>query len=433
MNTPTDFDLIAFRHIVEKTSRYTGEKFLRSLAERLSEALSVGSVLVTEFFDNNERARSRVLFMGGRFLDNIEYELKNTPCEDVIHKAGDVLFISDHVITHYPLARILEQAGTRSYIGVVLKDDKGSYIGHLAAFDINPIAELPEYEAILKIFADRAGAEILRMDYEEKLLQNEEKLRGLNANLERLVDIRTKELLTANKELDNFLYRSSHDLKGPVSRIKGLLNLLKMKDEDEYLNKIDHEVETIYQIIGKLETVAYIDSDFIEQEEIDFDYILRELEKEFGLNNGKIKYLRSIDEKGTAIHGHPGLLKIVLSGLLSNAVKFSQGRPFQEIKLSLMNSGNNKFSMVVEDNGDGIPEGLEEKVFDMFFRASEKDGIGLGLYLVRLAVQRMDGEVSVSSRPGKSTKVTVSLPIASMGKGPTLSLGQEGTVEALTG
>ena len=410
----TDFNLVSLREVIETTSKHTGQDYLVNLVKHLSQALDINSVWITEFFEDKRKVRSLAYFVNGSLMDNMEYLIKGTPCETVIDNNEDIFHVTDNLVEMYPDYEPLAMMNARSYLGLAIKDKHGKVIGNMSAIDTKPMPELPVNLALIRIFADRAGAEMERMKYEEELLKNELRLKEINANLDEKVKSRTRDLKEAHMELDNFLYRSSHDMKGPITRMKGLINLLNMKGRDEYVEKINNEVETIHDILAELETVAFINNDELENELVNFPKLIDEIVSKFNFSIYDITLSSNINVRGTCMV-NSRLVEIIVGNLLDNAIKFLNNiyDRSREIKLDIEND-NDFIKITVSDNGEGIPKELINKVFDMFFRGSEKKGNGLGLYVIKQAVKRLKGDISIESERMKYTKVTAKFPSMSV-------------------
>ena len=400
----TDGSILSLDDVVRATSRFTGREYLLNLVKSLSVYLDVDHVWITEYVSQKRKVHALAFYSKGSFKEGVEYLLAGTPCENVIQDKEDVLHVPDKVVECYPEDRELVNMGARSFLGLAIKDREGKVLGHLAVMDGNSMPEAPKYLTTVRVFADRAGVEIERMKYEEKLLY-------LNSKLDARVKRRTEALKSAHKELDDFLYRTSHDLKGPISRMKGLINLLGLKIKDEYVDKLSDEVNSIYTIISQLERVAYINNADLENEEIDFHLLITSMEERFRFQDTGVRFTYGIDTVGPYSANH-GLLKIILENLMDNSVKFLMGKQENErfIELNIKKEGD-FITIDLYDTGEGIDEKYYKRIFDMFFRASEKQGHGLGLYLVKQAVSRLKGTVSVESNPCKFTRVNVRLPL----------------------
>jgi PAS domain S-box-containing protein len=175
----------ALRAIVEGTASATGGEFFRALVKHLAQGLGVRHAFVAETIGAPAtRVRTLAFYSHDVIVPNIEYTLAGTPCEDVI--AGQVCYYPAQVQTRFPHDLDLVKLGAESYIGMPLTSSTGQVLGHVAVLDNEPIRDEARREAILKIFAARAGAELERQ-------QADAKLRELNAELEKRVEERTAE------------------------------------------------------------------------------------------------------------------------------------------------------------------------------------------------------------------------------------------------
>jgi signal transduction histidine kinase len=238
-----------------------------------------------------------------------------------------------------------------------------------------------------------------------------------NNELERRVLQRTEELKQANEELNTFVYKSSHDLKSPLTSIKGLVGIAKTDPQasEKYLPLIENRVEHLDNLLSNLISTTQVRERLLERTPLDFQLLLNEAISSLKDLPGydRVSFTRSI-KLSHAVHSDKAVVATILRHLLGNAVVFaSKENPTCHIEVvsSPALSTNRTFSITVTDNGIGIPADAKEKVFDMFYRASTLSrGGGLGLYIVRKSLERLDGEVVLESEEGKGTKVTVRIP-----------------------
>ncbi|MCG8306754.1 MAG: PAS domain-containing sensor histidine kinase [Cytophagales bacterium] len=219
-----------------------------------------------------------------------------------------------------------------------------------------------------------------------------------------------------NLELDNFVYSASHDIRSPLTSILGLINIaLKTNDKREIedclnlmktrIHRLDEFIEDILDFSRNIRLGKKL-------REINLYYFIDEILKEhdFGDQFDKLDVRVSLSSDFEVI-SDPLRLKVILKNLLSNASKFSNLRnesPWLRIS-ALRVDGN--FQLIVEDNGQGIRKELQGKIFDMFYRASEKSkGSGLGLYIVNEMVQKLNGNIKVNSVYGEGSQFIIELP-----------------------
>jgi PAS domain S-box-containing protein len=159
------------RSIVEGTS-VTGSDFFRSLVASLAMALQVRYALISEYADASKTRLRTVAVWMGAFADNFEYDLRGTPCEQVIN-SGCSQFYPEQVQAIFPEDQDLVQLGAQSYLGIPLLDTSGNFLGHLAVIDDKPMQDGLHKKAILEVFAARAAAEMERQQSETALRQSE--------------------------------------------------------------------------------------------------------------------------------------------------------------------------------------------------------------------------------------------------------------------
>jgi formate hydrogenlyase transcriptional activator len=170
-------DVAALRAIVEGTAESTGEAFFQSLVKHLASAIGVSYVLVAEFAGLDTRVRTLAYWQVDRLGPNVEYDLKGTPCEDVVR--GNLCHHPAGVAREFPTDLVLEELGIESYLGVPLITPDGRHLGHLAVFDTKEMPAEPRNMLIFRIFAARAAAELTRLHLERTLVESEERLRDL--------------------------------------------------------------------------------------------------------------------------------------------------------------------------------------------------------------------------------------------------------------
>lgn len=171
----SQFEDMALRKILEGTASHTGKDFFRALVENLAEALGTKGAWVTEYLPDKEVLRAIAFWMEDHFVDEYEFEIPGTPCEQVILKKK-LFHVSDNLIEFFPGDRSLEFIGAASYLGAPLLDLDGTILGHLAVLDTRPMPEEARHVALFKIFADRAASELRRLSAENQLRERTEEL-----------------------------------------------------------------------------------------------------------------------------------------------------------------------------------------------------------------------------------------------------------------
>ncbi|MCK9605460.1 MAG: sigma 54-interacting transcriptional regulator [Methylomonas sp.] len=165
-------ELSILQTVVEGTVQTTGEDFLRSLVRNLCLATDVSNGFIAEFTEAKTRVRSLAFWTEGGFLEQQEWDLPGTPCEDVLR--GNLCHYPSDLSKKFP-----QEQGVESYLGVPLQDNDGRILGHLALFDQKAMPEQSRLLYTFKIFAVRAAAELNRLRMEEQLRLSEQRFRTL--------------------------------------------------------------------------------------------------------------------------------------------------------------------------------------------------------------------------------------------------------------
>jgi len=269
---------------------------------------------------------------------------------------------------------------------------------------------------------------------ERQVAQNELKL--FNANLEEMVQERTKELnieimnrnetenklLTTNKELikrnaelDNFVYSVSHDLRAPIASVLGLINLAK-RDKDPsmkntYLDKINNSALQQDNFIKEILDQSRNSRLEIKREEILFQPLIDETFNQLKFatsTGGEVERIINVNQTGT-FYSDRWRLKVMLNNIISNSIRYRNGRdPVINVNVEIK---DRKAIVEIEDNGRGIPPEHLNKVFQMFYRATDDGaGSGLGLYIVKETIDKLQGSITIESEEGKGTTVRLVIP-----------------------
>jgi ligand-binding sensor domain-containing protein/signal transduction histidine kinase len=249
---------------------------------------------------------------------------------------------------------------------------------------------------------------------------NEELLLS-NQHLEAKVKERTHDLQTAidkvsrlNEELAVFIYRASHDLKGPTASLIGLALLGKIEggiESQRYFERIENTAASMNKVLSKLINIhGAITRKDLTPEPVIITEFVRDAQHS-ALGNGQDSVVFNLDcNIHQTIYCDGTLLRIILENLIENAIIFSSPDRNTEINC-IIRKTDQVIWITLEDNGLGIAQENCERVFDLFFRASEHSkGNGLGLYLVKKAVEKLNGRIELESVINRYTRFMVSFP-----------------------
>jgi PAS domain S-box-containing protein len=224
-----------------------------------------------------------------------------------------------------------------------------------------------------------------------------------------------EELTKINSELDRFVYSASHDLRAPLRSVKGLLNMVKMdadqSNTEKYLNLIEKSIDKLDHFITDIVQHSRNSRLEILPKEINFQEVIEN-------SIESLKYMDDADKVRSVIHinnqhkfySDDSRLSIIFNNIIANAVSYRDKRKDSFIQIYV----DVQPSMAVirfSDNGIGVADEFRQKIFKMFFRASvDSKGSGLGLYIVKAALDKLNGKIGVNSILGVGTTFTIELP-----------------------
>jgi signal transduction histidine kinase/DNA-binding response OmpR family regulator len=451
--------------IITGTASVTGDEFFPVLVEKLATALGVAHAIVFETVDNSlQKLRSINIWSVDHLAENFEYKLVNTPCKDVVEK--NILCAYPSGLQEiFPGNTLIEQLGAESYIGVPLVDIKQNVIGNLCIVDVKPLLANDRTQALLKVFAARASAEIQRKWAEKEKHQAYQQL-------EFRVEERTSELVKANHALEGevrertaaekamrimaekekaindelklakeaadaanrakseFLANMSHELRTPLNAILGFTQLMQQDqsltiDHQKYIEIINHSGEHLLALINDVLEMSKIETGRTALYETDFDLykLLSSLEAMFQLK-GQSKGLQLIFDYDVALPQYiktdENKLRQVLINLLGNAIKFTEKG---SVTLRISNQDQQPFTckqqtlcFEIEDTGLGIASEEIGNLFQAFQQTTaghkSQEGTGLGLRISQKFVQLMGGEITVRSQLNQGSCFTFDIQVA---------------------
>ena len=223
-----------------------------------------------------------------------------------------------------------------------------------------------------------------------------------------------EELERTNDELNRFVYSTSHDLRSPLASVMGVLNLARLEksvvDPNGYLGMIESCVKKMDIFI--LKVIEYYKSIRVDEtyQPVKFEKLVAESIEMCKMQNPTINFKVDIHQP-VDFYVDVFRLSVILNNLISNAVKYQRPEELHPEVVLNIEVNSTEAVIVIEDNGVGILEEHLNNIFKMFFRSNfTVNGLGIGLYIVKEALSRIGGDITVSSTPGEGTKFRMTVP-----------------------
>jgi signal transduction histidine kinase len=243
--------------------------------------------------------------------------------------------------------------------------------------------------------------------------------RALRETLELRVAERTAKLQETINELETFSYSISHDLRAPLRAMQGFAGVLEEEHADrldatarEYLRRIiraGERMDSLIQDVLIYSRVARAETPLERIELTGFLAGILESYPQFGADHAVIEIVPPM----AAVLGNPAALTQCVSNLVSNGIKFVAPRTKPVIRLWTEALGQGRVRLHIADNGIGISPERKDAIFEIFYQVDRaRGGTGIGLAVVRKAVERMGGSVGVESVPGKGSTFWLELEAA---------------------
>lgn len=226
---------------------------------------------------------------------------------------------------------------------------------------------------------------------------------------------RQKELEKANEQLDQVIYKTTHDLKAPLMSALGLIKLAEKAtadEKDKYIGLIKQSLYKLDSLIEEMNNFFRNEKLAVQREKIDIRSVLNGAVSDLNalLEDSKIQIYLKIEAENE-LYTDSVRLKTIIGNILSNAVKYFDARkpePFIRINVFITEE---ICELRFADNGIGIEPEYQDKIFDLFFRATaQSQGTGLGLFIVKDTIEKLKGTIEVESTPGQGTTFIINVP-----------------------
>lgn len=313
-----------------------------------------------------------------------------------------------------------EFVGT-SMLNYIHPDDHG-----LIAHSLHSLVDKPEAPLPFEVrFRAKDGAWVWLEGAATNHLQ-EDVIRGYIANFRDVTDeIRYRreleeandKLKKTNTELDRFVYSVSHDLRAPLASILGLIEYTAAEISDgEILQNLSMMKTSIEKLdIFILDILDYSRNARLEVKRtpINFSDLLMDIRnslKFVSTGNSHVEIRINIEEDGTFASDR-SRISIILNNLISNSLRYyDPAKPDPYVEVTVVARADGAL-IGVKDNGTGIHKDYHQQIFNMFYRVSDKSaGSGLGLYLVKETVEKLNGDIQFTSIPEVGTEFKIYIP-----------------------
>ena len=294
--------------------------------------------------------------------------------------------------------------------------EKDSYMDayrRIPRYSRETVKHLVNFLVKFTTYVSRIGVLNLQLQKEiHDRLKADDKIRELNRNLELRVHQRTTELEETNKELEDFVYSISHDLRAPLRSISGFAQIIDRRHKASLNEEGHHYFDNIIKassqmgdLIDDLLKFSRLGRKAIKPEDVSLDGVFKAaietLSNQMKMAGAQV----NLPEQMPTIQGDLTLATHVFINLLENAVKYH--RPNEPPQIDVGVEIEDRYAIVsIADNGLGIASEYHEKIFAIFQRLhsqAEYPGTGIGLAAVKKAMQIMGGQVAVASEPGKGS------------------------------
>lgn len=224
------------------------------------------------------------------------------------------------------------------------------------------------------------------------------------------------ELKKINSELDNFVYSISHDLRSPLLSIKGIISLIVHTDglDGNTIQLLEMADKSVSRLDGTIQEILEYSRNSrlsVSMESFDLKEMIQTIFEDLRFSASEPFEVDIKFEESSMIFSDKARVGILLKNIIGNSVKYRRNGVHALVQVSVSRM-NGKLNIVVADNGEGIAESNLDKIFNMFFRGTTASvGTGLGLYICKEIVAKLNGAISVHSELGVGTTMSIVLPI----------------------
>jgi PAS domain S-box-containing protein len=222
-------------------------------------------------------------------------------------------------------------------------------------------------------------------------------------------------LKDTNAELELYIYKASHDLRGPLTSVLGLVDVWKTEIHDpisiEYMSMIERSARKLEYNLSELVKAMQIKETNFFNEIIDFEQLITSILTNYKNYPGfeSMSFALNVNVK-EVVFSNNFLLETIFQNLIENAIKYRNSQQEQSYLKITITGHSGKVIIEIEDNGIGIDSNSISKVFDMYYKGnSDPRGSGLGLYLVKKSIEKLKAQITLNSETGLGTSYKIVL------------------------
>lgn len=378
---------------------------------------------ILESYSNNLSRFADTLSMVGEEAESLieRYEVltENLAASVVIRDAnGKITYCSPYteVLTGASLSEIYS-AAEDFFISNANEEDRDKFSRALS------VSSLGEAFQFRYRFTHKTGIEMWAEMRTVPVFSEENKFLGtLSITLDITGTMRYQQQVEErNKDLQEFSYMISHDLKAPIFTIKGMLGVLKEDHKEiltgetgEIMMHVEKAADRLSALVNAVLEYSKVTTKQTNLEAINTQALMREVAAEFSSQLKDCYGAVQISDNLPNITGDRLMVYQIFSNLIGNAIKYRHSDRALQIEISSPENVRNSAVIKITDNGSGIAKDKLESIFRPFQRAhtGSVEGSGIGLACVKKLLQKLNGSVNVESEEGLGATFTIKLPIS---------------------
>lgn len=408
------------RQVIEAVSNTYGDNFFNSITLALHEIIGADYTFIAVIDTDNHLSKTIALVAKGKIVDNFEYSLEHTPCENVADDS--ICYYREHACSIFPKDKLLVDMKIESYLGTPLHNSKQEVMGLIVAMYEQPLKDDKNVVTLFQVFSGRIAAELQRRDYENSL---EEKVLSRTLELSKTVEKlqqAQQQLVESEKmaALGGLVAGIAHEVNTPLGiaitthsiitdehkHLDGKIaqQNLSMKDMDHYRHAVQNALTMQGEnLIRAKELIENFKKTAVDQHQLEIEtinikgYYHRIVSTLSSILKTKKASLKITGDEHIVLSTFPGIHAQILTNLITNSVRHG----FNDIEDNriVINIVQQKGVVEVhyQDNGIGLSKKAKKHVFEPFFTTARKSGgVGLGMSIVyNLITQKLNGKIFI--------------------------------------